>query len=448
VLATADLGPDPLARIAALRALPDAPELVLLDRDGGAEGRAAAVAAGCLAVLDAGLSSRRLAAALTGVCERLRAALATSLPVRGERVDHRLEALGSRSDAIRRLHAEARAAAASDAPILLQGEPGVGKTWLGPALHLESARRTGPFRRLRCSGLGREELCGALFGHEAEAVAGSARARRGLCEEAHGGTLFLEHLDEAGPSGQREILRFLDDRTVRPLGGDKEIEVEVRVVASIQERTRSELVPELRARVGLSSLVIPPLRERRDDVPELALAALGRLRARYGLELDGFDEDALEALVRHSWPGNLSELWSVVERAALVARGGRIAFDDLPRDFEPGVAGGPGQAASLRLEADWLLDPARLPTLREWRQRCLEVVERAYLAEVLRASGGRVGEAARRADVDPRSLHARMRRLGLRKEDFKYRRPRRRASSRAEPSRPEAGGSPSAGARS
>jgi DNA-binding NtrC family response regulator len=427
VLDLLDLGDDPWGRVAALRALPEAPEIVVLDRPGGSAEHAAALAAGCLAVLDSGLDSRSLAAALAGACVRMRTARKGVLPSRGERFDPRLEALGTRSEAIRRLHTEARAAAASDAPVLIQGEPGAGRTFLGPALHLESPRSAGPFRRLRCTGLGSEEFSGALFGHEAEALVGSARARRGLCEEAHGGTLFLENLDEAASDAQQTLARFLDDHMVRPLGGAKEIAVGVRVLMSVpapnSERARPELLPELRARIGLQVLSLPPLRERREDLPELARSALRRVNRRHGLYLEDFEADAMEAIVQHSWPGNLSELWSVIERATLVARGTRIEREDLPADLTAYASGAESAPTNLRIEAEWLGDSARLPTLRELRERCLEVVERAYLAEVLRLSGGRVEDSARRADVDPRSLRARMRSLGLRKEDFKL--PRR-----------------------
>ena len=431
VLDAQDLGHDPWVRVAALRTLPEAPEIVVVEQAGKSLDRAVALAAGCLAVLDGGLETRVLTAAAEGICERLRTSRSTvSASGRLERFDHRLEALGTQSEAIRRLHREARAAALSDGPILIQGEPGTGRTYLGPALHLESPRSAGPFRRLRCAGMDEAEFAGALFGHEAEALAGSTRARRGLCEQSHGGTLFLENLDEAAPEAQSVLVRFLDDGTVRPVGGDKQIPVGVRVLMSVPPmnsavppmnsgRARPELLPELGERIGLQALSLPPLRERIEDLPELARATLNRLNARHGRRLVDFEADAMAAIVQHPWPGNLSELWSVIERASVLARGVRIECEDLPADLRTLAHEVESVATNLRVEAEWLGDPSRLPTLRELRERCLEVVERAYLAEVLRLSGGRIEESARRAEVDPRSLRSRMRVLGLRKEDFK-----------------------------
>ncbi len=433
ILGTALLSEDPAGFVRALRAAPGAPDVILIGRSDGLE-RQACLAAGCLAVLEAGTDVERLGDALETIAARTSAERDRRVVTR-PRLDRRLDALGTRSLAIRRFQDAARRLAASGSPVLIQGEPGSGKTWLGPVLHGESARSQGPFQSLRCSDSPEETLDSALFGHAAEALAGPPTAGRGVMERAHGGTLFLERIERAPLRLQAKLLEVLDTGECQRVGGRHRFHVDVRILASVADAPeshveRGDLHPGLHRRLGLAQLTTPPLRDRPEDVPDLALAAHRKCRARYGLAVDGFTPSALDALQQHTWPGNVCELWSVVERSTLLSRGDRIGLEDLPPDLLARPLP-PPDGGFLVLEAPWLHDPAHLPTLRSLRSQTLEVVERAYLARVLRAAGGRVAEAARRADVDPRSLYERMRRYGLRKEEFKppRRPPRRRPDS-------------------
>lgn len=421
ILSTVALGEDPPGSLQTIMAVSEGPDVVLI-AEGDPSERSAYQAAGCLAVLDSELADGELIAALKAVTSRASAGRNRRV-VAGARVDRRLDAMGNRSLAIRRFQEATRRVAAGDSPVLIQGEAGTGKTWLGPVIHRESPRARGPFHSLRCSEVPEAALASALFGHAADALPGSSAAGRGVLERAHQGTVFLERIDGAPLSFQVKLLRYLDAGKCQRVGGSTPIHVDVRLLASVKDEPDAHveagtLHPELFRRIGLVNLTPPPLRDRPEDVPELALAAHDKWRARYGQAARGFTSSAMDVLQQHTWPGNVSELWSVVERSTLLSRGDRITVEDLPLDLVPH----PETRSSdgfLVLDAPWLCDPAQLPTLRGLRAQTLEVVERAYLTELLRSVNGRVAEAARRAEVDPRSLYERMRRYGLRKEDFK-----------------------------
>ncbi len=417
ILATpADLGSDPSAELAALRTAPRPPEVVLFVS--GALGPW--LAAGAIALAEA-LAPDLQAEAVLRVVERAQRTRVRPARRQGERLERTLAAFGTRSAAIRRFHEEARRVAASDAPILIRGEPGVGKRWLGPTLHHESSRASESFHRFSFAASASDAGRLALFGHEPGVAPGKSGAGRGLFENSHRGTLFLEHADLASPSLQKDLVEYLERGSIRPLGGEGDVPVDVRLLASIPTTAPDVSDPmldsKLQRRFDLADLVVPALRQRREDVPELAEAALARCRRRFGLPVEGLSDGVLEALSLHDWPGNLHELWNAVERATLHARAGRIELEHLSPDIRE--ACGDAGSVGLALEAPWTRDPGRLPTLREARARAQECVDRSYLTCLLRATRGRVGEAAQRAGIDPRSLNGLMRRYGFRKEDFK-----------------------------
>ncbi len=425
ILSADALSPDPLASLRTILGVSDGPDVILI-APGDPEAISAYLAAGCLAVLDAGLGDGDLIAALEAVTTRASSTRDRRV-VANARIDRRIDAMGTSSPAIRRFQDVTRRIAAGDSPVLIQGEPGTGKTWLGPVIHRESPRASGAFHSLRCSDVEAEALEVSLFGHAADALPGPPAAERGILERAHRGTLFLERIDGSPLSFQLKLLRYLDEGRSRRVGGQTWSHVDVRLLASVGDDPAAHveagtLHPDLYRRIGLVNLTPPPLRDRPEDVAELALSAHHKCSARYGLAVQGFTAAALEVLQQHTWPGNVSELWSVVERSTLLCRGERITVEDLPPDI---VSHGEGRSSDgfLVLDAPWLHDSSQLPTLRELQAQSLEVVERAYLTQLLKSVYGRVAEAARRAEVDPRSVYQRMRRFGLRKEDFKLPRP-------------------------
>jgi DNA-binding NtrC family response regulator len=201
------------------------------------------------------------------------------------------------------------------------------------------------------------------------------------------------------------------------------IRVDVRIMAASNldlaaEVEAGEFRRDLFYRLGVVTLELPALRDRREDVPGLVESYIRFYGDAIGRDVEDIDPDALDALVRYSWPGNVRELMNVVERAVLLCDGTRITLESLPAGIRGGARGGALPALPAAEEADlppsWLERP-----LREARRECLDLFERAYLAGLLREAGGRIGETARRAGIGPRSLHAKLKRLGLRKEDFK-----------------------------
>jgi transcriptional regulator with GAF, ATPase, and Fis domain len=423
----------------ALAALPERPGLIVLHPNDDPRAHAALLAAGCVAVLWAGLSDIGLAEALATLFERRRHdSLSRMLAARPNRPE--AEPMISASAAMQHLLSTVRRVAVADTPVLLLGETGVGKERIAQLLHAWSPRSRGPFVAVNCAAIPAELFESELFGHERGAFTGAARARRGHFELAHAGTLFLDEIGEVPLALQAKLLRVLQDRRIRPLGGDRELVVDVRVVAATNRDLRSDMEAggfrrDLYYRLGVVELEVPPLRERPQDVRELAQRYAAHFAARLGRAVGRIEADALAALESYAWPGNVRELVNVIERAVLLSIGPSIALADLPAaiarpdssrkrealdPIEPDLD--PMVHASIQGDADM---PVQLP--REWldqpwkqvRERLLLEGERAYLIGLLRSSGGRIGACARQAGIAERSLFEKMKRHGLRKEDFR-----------------------------
>ncbi|MFV8752513.1 sigma-54 interaction domain-containing protein [Nannocystaceae bacterium ST9] len=416
----------------ALAALPERPGLIVLHPTDDPRAHAALLAAGCVAVLWAGLSDVGLAEALSALFERRRNdSLSRLLAARPQRPEP--EPMISASAAMQTLLVTVRRVAVADTPVLLLGETGVGKERIAQLLHAWSPRSRGPFVAVNCAAIPAELFESELFGHERGAFTGAARARRGHFELAHGGTLFLDEIGEVPLALQAKLLRVLQDRRIRPLGGDRELVVDVRVVAATNRDLRSDMEAggfrrDLYYRLGVVELEVPPLRERPQDVRELAERYAAHFAARLGRAVGRIDPDALAALEGYAWPGNVRELVNVIERAVLLSIGSSIVLADLPvaiarpdssrtreaidpmvpatstRDTDP----------TVQLPHDWLDQP-----WKQVRERLLIEGERAYLIGLLSASGGRIGASARQAGIAERSLFEKMKRHGLRKEDFR-----------------------------
>ena len=243
-----------------------------------------------------------------------------------------------RSKAMRAVFDQIGAVAETDTTVLLLGESGSGKELVARAIHWRSGRRQGPFVAVNCAAIPEALLESELFGHERGAFTGADRKRRGLFAEAQGGTLFLDEIAEMPAPLQVKLLRALQDRTIRPVGGNEEIRIDLRVISATnrdlpafvrQNRFREDLY----YRLAVIPIRIPSLRERPEDIPLLAEHFLRRAGAALGKTLEGFDEDALKWLLHHRWPGNVRELENVIERAATLAAKPTITQDDLRIEF-------------------------------------------------------------------------------------------------------------------
>jgi transcriptional regulator with GAF, ATPase, and Fis domain len=299
------------------------------------------------------------------------------------------------SAAMRALAEDASRVALSDSPVLILGETGVGKGVLARWLHDHGARADEAFVDLNCASLSRELLETELFGHEKGAFTGAVAAKEGLLEVAHRGTLFLDEIGDVDQAVQPKLLKVLEEKRFRRLGDVRDREVDVRLVAATHQDL-SEAVREKRFRsdlyfrISALPLVIPPLRERPEDVAALAPSLLARIGADLGRHDLALSPEAVEALQEYGWPGNTRELRNVLERAAILSREQVL----VPRDLRFSSAlEGASPAADSRLT--------------------LEEVERRHIERVLGEEGGHVERTARRLGVPRSSLYERIKRLAI-----------------------------------
>jgi two-component system response regulator AtoC len=315
---------------------------------------------------------------------------------------------------------------ATDTTLLILGETGVGKERLARAIHSAGSRGGGPFISVNCAALPESLVESELFGHEEGAFTGATRSRRGAFELAHRGTIFLDEIGEMPQQLQVKLLHVLEDYEVRPVGGEHTIPVDVRIMAATNRHLNKDVEEkrfreDLFYRLNVMTLEIPPLRARSEDIPVLARSYVGEISTRIGKDVSTLSEGAVTALVQYSWPGNVRELINIIERAVLLCDGTVITEGDLPLEVSGmGIKHParspmfPGTLAAPQLHEDWLAKP-----LREFRAMMVDEAEKAYLAGLLRQTHGRIGETAERAGIEPRSLHGKMKKYGLRKEDFK-----------------------------
>jgi DNA-binding NtrC family response regulator len=281
--------------------------------------------------------------------------------------------------------------AATDSTVLLRGESGVGKEVVARAIHANSPRAKAPFVVIDCASLQENLLESELFGHERGAYTGAVSLKHGLFEVAAGGTAFLDEVTEVTPAIQAKLLRAIETRTFRRLGGTKDIQVDARVLAATnrdpeQMVAQGRFREDLFYRLNVISISIPPLRDRRDDIPLLAAHFVAHSRVS-GKGRKAISPEAMQLLCRYPWPGNIRELQNVIERATILSTGDVIRPQDLPDPFRaPSRDRGPN--GSL------------LP---------LRKVEDQYIEQVLGAVGGNKRQAARILGISERHLHRRLR---------------------------------------
>jgi DNA-binding NtrC family response regulator len=223
-----------------------------------------------------------------------------------------------------------RQVAPTSAPVLICGESGTGKELVAREIHKCSPRADGPFVAINAAALPETLIESELFGHEKGAFTGAAERSAGCFEQAHGGTLFLDEIGEMPPSTQPKLLRVLEDLRVRRIGGKREIAVDARVLAATSQEPGTHLREELYYRLSVFQIVVPPLREHKEDIPPIADVMLQNLNRKHGTRVTGLDAEVLDLLHRYDWPGNVRELRNVLERATIMAGDGLIGLTDLP----------------------------------------------------------------------------------------------------------------------
>ncbi|WP_373500345.1 sigma-54 interaction domain-containing protein [Desulfococcus sp.] len=407
--------------IAMLNDLPESPTTVILHDGDSSEEHAQLVAAGADVVLFSGVSKKRLQEAIETTLESRRQLIQLNRfhpkhPAKPQLGDFVLE-----SDSMRIFIDEVRQVSASNSSLLIMGETGVGKEHLAKAIHAESPRSAGPFIAVNTAALPEQILESELFGHAEGAFTGAVRSRRGTFELAHNGTIFLDEIGEMPLHLQAKLLRVLQDYEVKPIGGESPIWVDVRVIAATnrdleKEVSRKNFRKDLYYRLSVVTLTIPPLRQRKEDIPHMAGHFLDLYRYKIGRDVGRISPSAMKALSGYDWPGNVRELMNVIERAILICKSHEITVQDLPSVFHRGSLLPHGMIGD---EAPDLTAAWKGKTLPEVRREMVAQIEKRYIEMVLAETGGRVGRAARMAGIHSRGLYDKMKALGVRKEDFR-----------------------------
>ena len=416
-----ELIPDPLeTNISLLNDLPEIPTTVVITNSISPEESAHLMACGCDTVLYAGLPIPQMVAAIEATLENRKQLLRRWHLETEQQQKPSLADFISESPAIKMFLKVVRRVIPSNASLLILGETGVGKEHLAKAMHAEGPRSSGPFIAINCAALPEQLLESELFGHEKGAFTGATRNRRGAFEMAHGGTMFLDEIGEMPLSLQSKLLRVLQDFRIRRVGGEVEIDVDVRVIAAsnrdLEAESKANLFRrDLFYRLSVVTLTVPPLRERRDDIPILIDKIMERLAPKIGIDIHDISDEALDKLCRYDWPGNVRELSNVIERALLLCEGDMLTIDDLP----VGIAEIDSRVGRLDVSLCEIPEEWMEKTLPEVTRLAIDNIERAYLTMVLNETKGRVALAAQRAGIHQRGLYNKMKRLNLRKSEFR-----------------------------
>ena len=322
-----------------------------------------------------------------------------------ETIQSRYEIVG-RSYGIRLVIDKIDRVAKTPARVLITGENGTGKELVARAIHAQSTRADGPFVEVNCAAIPSELIESELFGHMKGSFTGAVADRAGKFEQAHGGTLFLDEVGDMSLAAQAKVLRVLQDGVVTRIGGAKTIEVDVRVLAATNKNLEAEIAEQrfredLFYRLNVVPIHVPPLRERREDIPLLVAHFLNVLTKREGVAPRTVAPDAVERLAKLDWPGNVRELRNTIERLLILAAGPRVTADDVGR------LGGRHDTDQTGLGS--LLD---CKTFEEFKH----AAERAFLLAKLREYDWNVSETARGLDMPRSNLYKKIERYGLTRE--------------------------------
>ena len=308
------------------------------------------------------------------------------------------------SAAMQQVFSLIRQVAPTSAPVLICGESGTGKELVAREIHKCSPRADGPFVAINAAALPETLVESELFGHEKGAFTGAMERSAGCFEQAHGGTLFLDEIGEMPQSTQPKLLRVLEDLRVRRLGGKSEIAVDVRVLAATSQTLGTHLREELYYRLSVFQIVVPPLREHKEDIPQIADVMLQNLNTKHGTRITGLDAEVQDLLHRYDWPGNVRELRNILERAAIVTGTGLIRLTGLPSPAF-GVGSGRHTPQSPGLDGPVLLQPGQ-PLMK---------LEEAYIKLTLEHVRGNRKLAAEMLGISLRTLQNRI--AALREEE-------------------------------
>ena len=328
------------------------------------------------------------------------------------RAEHNFEEIVGNSPALLKVLHDVERVAPTDSTVLIFGETGTGKELVARAIHSRSTRNSRALVNVNCSAISAGLVESELFGHVKGAFTGALERRVGRFELAHGGTIFLDEIGELNVETQVKLLRVLQEREFEPVGSSRTVSVDVRVIAATNRNLREAVDAgrfraDLFYRLNVFPMMVPPLRERRSDIPKLVAFILGRLAKRLGKKIDGVAQESMEHLLNYKWPGNVRELQNVIERAVIVSSEPILRLDE---DLIPVTGAKNGENhATKEGHAVVSENATELPTLME--------VERDHILAALQKSGGKIeglNGAAKILDLHPNTLRHRIHKLGIR----------------------------------
>jgi DNA-binding NtrC family response regulator len=373
-------------------------EMILLTAYGSVEGAVEAMKLGAYDYLCKPVDHRRLCLLIAKALEKQHLYMENRNLRRRLSVKEEFSNIIGNSGRIRRIFKVITEVAPTNATVLITGESGTGKELVARAIHKRSNRRDGPLVTLNCGALPETLLESELFGYEKGAFTGATAMKTGRIEMASGGTLFLDEVGDMSPKTQVDLLRVLQDRELRRLGGTKVVNIDVRFIAATNKDLTAEIEgkrfrEDLYYRLNVVPIAMPSLRERKDDIPLLAQSFLEEFSRVHEKELRKFEDQTLDLMLRYAWPGNVRELRNVVERMVLLARADTLGPKDLPAAFRHGHDARPEITVPLDLR--------------------LEEIEKAVISNVFTRITRNRRKAAEMLGISLRALHYKIRRFGL-----------------------------------
>ncbi len=310
---------------------------------------------------------------------------------------YRFHDLVSKSPKMQQIFEFARTVAKSNSNILILGESGTGKELLARAIHNESPRANGPFVAVSCVAIPDTLLESELFGHEKGAFTDAITQKKGKFELAHGGTLFLDEIGDISPKMQLALLRVLEEKEFTRVGGTKPIRVDVRIIAATNRNLQKAVEEgrfreDLYYRLNVITIQLPPLRERKEDIPLLVQHFIEKFNIQMGKRVERISDEALRILMQYDWPGNVRELENVIERAMVIARGNAITPEDI-------------QLPSL--------GPSQVPE----QDKTLEAVEKAHIQRILNETNWNIQRSAQILGIDRTTLYNKIKKYGLKRPE-------------------------------
>jgi two-component system nitrogen regulation response regulator NtrX len=413
-------GMDGLEVLRKLHAMDEALPIVMISGHGTTATAVEAIRSGAVDFLDKPLSSERVIVTLQNALKQ--SELRSENRELKLAMESKYEIVGQ-SPALRQVLEAVQRSAPTNATVMLLGESGVGKELVARTIHRNSPRAGQRFVQVNCAAIPEELIESELFGHEKGSFTGATEKQIGKFEQADRGTIFLDEVGDMSPKTQAKVLRVLQEQEVERLGSARTIKVDVRVIAATNKDLeeaiqRGEFREDLFFRLNVIPIVVPPLRERREDIPQLVHHFAKLTSDEHNLKPKKFEAAAMEAMQRYRWRGNIRELRNTVERVMIMSPAEFVRFDDLPTEIRSAESRTPAVATEARpatqngTSTSSSGSPSSSGTLREFK----DAAERAYLVQKLRENNWNISKTAEALDTPRSNLYKKLEQYGIRQE--------------------------------